>query len=158
MLELQELIQEDESTLFQLYVASRKGEFANLGWSECEIENLLQVQYTAQQNSYQQLFPQAKMDMVKHKNIPIGRMITNTTQHALHLVDIFIIPEYRGKEFGTALLRILQDRASKRALPIQLQVLMGNPAQRLYERCGFYVTAEQAPSLTMQWEDRQTTR
>ena len=100
---------------------------------------------------YQQQFPNAKYEIIMYEGLGIGRLITEIQQEAIRLIDIFIIPEYRGRGICTALLREFQHVAAELRLPIELNVLMGNPAQRLYERCGFVVTGEVVPHVMMAW-------
>lgn len=142
---------EEEDILYSLFVSTRKSEFAILEWDEQQIEGLLRMQYDAQKAFYQQQFPNAKYEIIMYEGLGIGRLITEIQQEAIRLIDIFIIPEYRGRGICTALLREFQHVAAELRLPIELNVLMGNPAQRLYERCGFVVTGEVVPHVMMAW-------
>lgn len=143
---------EEEDTLYSLFVSTRKNEFAILELDEQQIEGLLRMQYDAQKASYKHQFPNAKYEIIMYEGVGIGRLITEVQQEAIHLIDIFIIPEYRGRGICTALLGELQRIAVELRLLIELNVLMGNPAQRLYERCGFVVMDETSPYLLMIWE------
>ena len=150
-MKLRVALPEEEDTLYSLFVSTRKSEFAILEWDEQQIEGLLRMQYDAQKAFYQQQFPNAKYEIIMYKGLGIGRLITEIQQEAIRLIDIFIIPEYRGRGICTALLREFQHVAAELRLPIELNVLMGNPAQRLYERCGFVVTGEVVPHVMMAW-------
>jgi len=143
---------EEEDTLYSLFVSTRKNEFAILELDEQQIEGLLRMQYDAQKASYQQQFPNANYEIIMYEGVGIGRLITEVQQEVTRLIDIFILPEYRGRGICTVLLRELQRIALELRLPIELNVLMGNPAQRLYERCGFVVMDETSPYLLMIWE------
>ncbi|MGH7233080.1 MAG: GNAT family N-acetyltransferase [Nitrospiraceae bacterium] len=50
-----------------------------------------------------------------------------------------VVPPWRGRGVGTALLRHVIECASKHYLGISLSVRSTNPAVRLYERAGFTV-------------------
>lgn len=143
---------EEEDTLYSLFVSTRKNEFAILELDEQQIEGLLCMQYDAQKASYQHQFPNVKYEIIMYEGLGIGRLITDVQQEAIRLIDIFILPEYRGRGICTVLLREFQHIAAESRLPIELTVLMGNPAQRLYERCGFVVIDETSPYLLMIWE------
>ena len=149
---LQVALPEEEETLYSLYVSTRKSEFAILEWDEQQIEGLLRMQYDAQKVSYQQQFPHAKYEIIMYEGAGIGRLIIEVQQEAIRLIDIFVLPEYRGRGICTTLLKELQQIAAELRLPLELNVLMGNPARRLYERCGFVVTDETPPYLLMIWE------
>ena len=56
----------------------------------------------------------------------------------------------RGRGVGTALLAAAVEEAWRRGLPaLSLSVEDGNPARRLYERCGFTVVGRSGDSDTM---------
>jgi len=58
------------------------------------------------------------------------------------LADIEILPEWRGRGLGTAIVGAILADATTRGLPTSLQVLKVNPARRLYARLGFRVVAQ----------------
>jgi ribosomal protein S18 acetylase RimI-like enzyme len=54
-----------------------------------------------------------------------------------------ILPAFRGRGLGSAIVRDLLAEAHARSVPVTLQVLKENPRARgLYERLGFAVTGE----------------
>lgn len=152
MLKLASVIPQDESLLYQLYASIRREEFSLLGLSELQMQALLHMQYDAQKNAYHVQCPQAKYELIYYEALPIGRMITDIQSQGIHLVDIALLPDYREKGYGTQLIKSLQSFAIEKQLSVMLHVLQGNPAQRLYERCGFYVTGEVIPYVAMKWE------
>ncbi len=152
MLILKYAAPEDEAFIYRLYVSTRQDEFAPLGWPEAQLDDLLRMQYEAQKASYRGQFPLANHQIIIHEHAPTGRIITDISDHAVRLVDISLLPEYRGQGFGAKLLKMVQCQAAGQGLPVKLHVLSGNPAQRLYARCGFYVTGEVAPYIAMQWD------
>jgi len=57
----------------------------------------------------------------------------------LYLHTIQLISPFRGKGYGTALLHYLENCARPKGLKfLRLSVFEGNPAQRLYQRLGYY--------------------
>jgi ribosomal protein S18 acetylase RimI-like enzyme len=58
------------------------------------------------------------------------------------MVDIAILPPWRGRGVGGALLRALQDEARAAVRPLTIHVERMNPAMRLYERLGFRLRAD----------------
>jgi ribosomal protein S18 acetylase RimI-like enzyme len=68
---------------------------------------------------------------------------------AVHLIDIALIPEIRGKGLGTQLLNWLIGFARSGDRLLTLEVAFDNPAQRLYERLGFVVTRQGFPYSSM---------
>ncbi|AOB29739.1 hypothetical protein AKI39_02125 [Bordetella sp. H567] len=67
------------------------------------------------------------------------------------LVQVQIVPGRQGQGLGGHLVRALQAQAAQAGCAITLEVLKGNPARRLYERCGFAVVGENALEYCMRW-------
>ncbi|HTK02136.1 MAG TPA: GNAT family N-acetyltransferase [Bordetella sp.] len=67
------------------------------------------------------------------------------------LVQVQIAPARQGQGLGSRLVRGLQNEAARAGCAITLEVLKGNPARRLYERCGFAVVGENALEHRMRW-------
>ena len=71
----------------------------------------------------------------------------------LHLAWMAIVPDGQGRGLGRALVEHCQRLALQASKPLTLQVLQGNPAVRLYERCGFEVYGRNGPhKLLMRWQ------
>lgn len=141
----------DEAFLFQVYAGTRREEVAAWGWDAAQQEAFLHMQFQVQQRAYQMQFPDAEHCLIVHDGCRVGRMILQRSKGALHLVDIALLPEYRGAGFGTAVLRALQEEAARAGKPLRLRVMKGNPARRLYARLGFAVTGESATHDAMEW-------
>lgn len=62
---------------------------------------------------------------------------------------IAVLPPYRGRGLGTALLEHLMTAARARYRAVSLSVWPANPAYHLYLRLGFEVVAEDGPAVTM---------
>jgi ribosomal protein S18 acetylase RimI-like enzyme len=61
-------------------------------------------------------------------------------------LSIAVLPAWRGRGLGTRLLaHLLSDLDG----PVSLSVSKGNPARRLYERCGFRVEGHHGNAYTM---------
>lgn len=138
---------EDEPFLFTLYAATREAEVSAWGWSPAQQQAFLGMQYQAQARSYAQQFPAADHQLICRGGDPVGRILVHRGPEATDLVDIALLPAYRGAGAGTALIRELQAEGR----PVRLHVLKGNPAQRLYERLGFRVAGDDGVYLAMQW-------
>jgi ribosomal protein S18 acetylase RimI-like enzyme len=67
------------------------------------------------------------------------------------LVQVQVAPGKQGRGLGGRLVRGLQQEAAAAGRAIVLDVLKGNPARRLYERCGFVVVEEDALEYRMRW-------
>jgi ribosomal protein S18 acetylase RimI-like enzyme len=81
---------------------------------------------------------------------PAGRLYVARWEEEIRVMDLAILPEYRGMGIGTRLLgEILAegDAAGKKA---SIHVESFNPARRLYERLGFTAAGEQGVYVLME--------
>jgi len=69
----------------------------------------------------------------------------------LHIRQFQIIPEYQGRGIGGYVLNVLKKKAKERALPITLNVLLKNPALKLYQRHGFVIEGENELEYQMRY-------
>ena len=110
----------------------------------------------AQRRHYQMAYPDAEHRIILFEANPAGRTLVSRTEQEILLVDIALLPEYRGRGIGEALIRELIDEATAKAVPVKLHVEKHNRAARLYDRLGFtvigdtgvYYEMERRPSIT----------
>jgi ribosomal protein S18 acetylase RimI-like enzyme len=140
---------DDEAFLFDLFASTRE-EFNFL--EESQKQAILRMQYDARRFQYDEGYPQAEASIIFLEDRPAGRMLVDEAEHAITLIDIAMLPQFRGSGIGTRLLQDLLKRAVIARKPVKLQVFKTNPAQRLYERLGFSRTGEQSMYLEMIFE------
>lgn len=133
---------DDLDFLFRLYASIRRHEIAAFGWPEAQQQAFFRMQFTAQQRWYDQMYPQARHEIVEQNGAAIGRMLVECQAQAMLLVDIALLPEHRGQGIGGELVGQLIEQCDREKVPLRLQVLQANPALRLYERLGFVKTGE----------------
>lgn len=128
----------DEPLLFEIYAASRADELAQVPWNDEQRRAFLTHQHLAQVASYRATFPDARYLVIELADgRPIGRLYRVRQAGEIHLIDLALLPEWRGRGVGTALLRDLLAEADGDGLDVSLYVELHNPAWRLYERLGF---------------------
>lgn len=133
---------DDQEFLFRLYAGTRRHEIAAFGWPEAQQQAFLRMQFNAQQRWYEMSYGQADHQIIEHDGAPIGRLMVLRQPTSVLLVDIALLPEFRGQGIGGELIRKLIEECDQQKLPLRLQVQRVNPAQRLYERLGFRNTGE----------------
>ena len=70
----------------------------------------------------------------------------------LHIVDQALMPRWRNRGLGTAIMTALMQEAAANGLPLRLSVMSGNNAAiRLYRRLGFVPVSTEPPSIGMEW-------
>ncbi|CAI8936205.1 GNAT family N-acetyltransferase [Pseudomonas donghuensis] len=137
-----------------LYASTRTEEMAPSGWSAQAIEAFLAQQFHAQHQYYQAHFPDAEFSIIEQDGQACGRLYLFWGQTTLNLIDIALLPPYRGQGLGTRLLTDLLQRADDHGLAVELSVEPYNPALRLYARFGFQVINTSGVYLRMRRQAR----
>jgi ribosomal protein S18 acetylase RimI-like enzyme len=137
---LRPAVPQDWEFLFRLYASTRAHEVAAFGWPAAQQEAFLRMQFNAQQQWYETVYSHAEHQIIETTSQPIGRMIVSRERDAIHLVDISLLPDYRGQGIGGELIRSLINQSARLGAALRLQVLKTNPALRLYQRLGFVPT------------------
>lgn len=151
VLSLRPVLPDDEAFLCHVYAGTRREEVAAWGWDLATQDAFLKMQFTAQRRGYEAAYPGADQSIVLLGDRPVGRIIVDRTEQAIHLVDIALLPEYRNAGCGTALIESLLSEAATAGLPVRLQVLKENRAMRLYQRLGFATSGDSGLYLQMEW-------
>lgn len=142
---------EDRQFCEQLFRSSRAF-LADLALPQAYLEALLGQQFQAQQYGYSQTFPDASRWIICHTLRPIGKVIVARAVGSLHIVDLAVLPEWRSKGFGTAVLKGLQALASREGLALSLSVEVHNVrAKRLYASLGFHCDGSDGMYASMCW-------
>jgi ribosomal protein S18 acetylase RimI-like enzyme len=132
---------EADSQLLRRVYAETRDELALLDWTTDQKLAFLEMQFCAQDRHYRGQFPNAAFAVIELDGEPAGRLYVDRTADRIHLLDIALLPEHRGRGVGTALLRQLQEEAAAAGIPVVLHVETSNPAASLYNDLGFVATS-----------------
>ncbi|WP_339899064.1 GNAT family N-acetyltransferase [uncultured Gilvimarinus sp.] len=134
----------DNDTVFlqRLYVSTRQQEMAMAGLAADQATAFLHSQFNAQRLHYRQYYPQAQCDVISCDGVPAGRLYVDRSGDEIRIVDIALLPEYRGRGIGSRLLQGILAEAREAGLAVSLHVDKLNPALHWYRRLGF-VTLEE---------------
>ena len=141
----------DEAFLYDLYASTRQREMALVDWTDSIKHAFLQQQFSAQHTHYHAHFTDASFQLVLVDSKPAGRLYVARWPHEIRVVDIALLPEYRGAGIGTSLLRSLQNESKAANMPLTLHVERSNPAVRLYTRLGFSQKEDLGVYLFLEW-------
>lgn len=141
----------DAPFLLDLFVAARAAEFAALGWPEPVLRQFLANQLMFQARHYAAAYPGAFRGIVTEPGGAVGRLYLHSRPGDIRVVDIALLPGWRGRGLGGALLGAVQAMAAASGASVSLAVAIGSPAQSLYRRLGFVTVAERDPSIEMRW-------
>jgi ribosomal protein S18 acetylase RimI-like enzyme len=143
--------QEDDSFLCRLFASTREQLLASLPFDAPQKEAFARQQHICQDRYYRQQYPQASFEIVCSGDRPIGRLYVNRTPKEILIVDIALLPEYRGAGLGRKLLEDLLAEAAETDRRVTIQVDKFNPALRLYQRLGFQIVQDAGADWGMEW-------
>lgn len=133
----------DREFLKAVFFSTRVDEFAASGLSVTEIDALLAHQFDMQDSYYRRHYPAGRFDVVMAGELPVGRLYHDWKRgRGLNVIDIALLPAFRGAGIGTRLMRALVARAAQAGLAVNLYVEVNNPVQSLYRRMGFVKCGE----------------
>ena len=140
----------DEPFLSQVYASTRLDELAVTDWDDGQKATFLQMQFAAQHKFYQENYTDTDFLIVLQDDIPVGRLYVARWKDEIRIVDIALLPAYRGTGIGTTILRDLLAEADAAGKPVRIHVERDNPARRLYQRLGFVVIEDKGVYLFME--------
>lgn len=141
----------DEPFLLKLFATTRADELSLMNGDENQKQAFVAMQFRAQSGQYAMNYPKAAHSIILWNDEPIGRLLLNRGELELTLVDIALLPAYRGTGIGSRLIQDILKEAISAAKPVRLHVFYLSAAKRLYERLGFSRIGEDAPYLEMMW-------
>ena len=131
---------DDRDFLLRVTVADREPQLAALDWEPGAKQALLLQQARVQEGAHG---VGSDRLVVELDGQDIGRLYRRELSGPeLRLVDLTLLPPWRGQGIGTALLLDLIAEAQRRRLLLSLHVAHDNPAYRLYTRLGFVPTGQ----------------
>ncbi|MGE5170203.1 MAG: GNAT family N-acetyltransferase [Rudaea sp.] len=139
----------DEPFLRDLYASVRWPELANVPWSDAEKRAFCDMQFTLQDRYYRAQFPDTDWLVVLECARPVGRLYIARIDDEIQILDIALVPDARGKGFGTRLVQDVVDTADRVRRRVRLYTEPDNPARRIYARLGFVAADAGAMHVAM---------
>ena len=146
----------DRDFLLSLYASTREEELTQVSWEEGAREGFLEHQFSAQDHHYRTNYPGATLDVIEVDGEPAGRLYVHRGPDEIRIMDIALVPAFRGRGIGTGLLRELMEEAAGSGRSLSIHVELNNPARRLYERLGFVPAGEHGVYVLMRWGQPKT--
>lgn len=147
--ELRPVRETDREFLVAVYGSTREEELRPLPWSEEQKTAFVAMQFEAQQKHWGEVYPEASRDLIIADGEPAGRLYVNRGEKEIRIVDIAILPRFRGNGAGEGLLRSIFEEGDASGRPVTIHVERHNPARRLYERLGFTIQEDKGVYLLM---------
>jgi GNAT superfamily N-acetyltransferase len=138
---LREAIEGDTPFLLELCRSARAMDPEFAGISNEQQTAIVTFQHDLQRQTIAAVFPGAKTSIVTIEGEPAGQVIVHRSPHSMCLIDIELLPRFRGHGVGTRIVGSLCEEAASKRIPLSLRVAITNrDACRLYKRLGFIET------------------
>ncbi|HME12022.1 MAG TPA: GNAT family N-acetyltransferase [Candidatus Acidoferrum sp.] len=141
----------DEAFLLQLYASTRAAEMQLVPWDNAQKEAFLRSQFALQTHHYRKYYAEASFLIVQMDGQDIGRLYVHRSERCLLVIDIALMPAYRGAGIGGQLIRNVLSEAAAAGKSVQIHVERNNPALRLYQRLRFRVLEDLGVYFLMEW-------
>jgi GNAT superfamily N-acetyltransferase len=106
----------------------------------------------AQQQLHAERFGVQEFRIISVAGLDVGVMALEKSHDCVRLNQLFLLPEYQGREIGRRSMSVVMDEARALGLPIRLRVLRVNPrARKFYERLGFKLVGESDDHDLLAW-------
>jgi ribosomal protein S18 acetylase RimI-like enzyme len=135
-----------------VYASTREEELAPIPWDDEQKAAFVAMQFAAQSAHYAQHYDGMTSDVVLVDGEPAGRLLVARWAREIRIVDITLLPAFRGRGAGSELLAELIDEATEMDKRLSIHVERENRALALYERLGFEPVGETGVYLRMEWD------
>src|ERR1041385_5757351 len=140
---LRDATESDEPFLREVYATTRAKEMALVPWTDEQKTAFLKFQFDAQASYYRAQNPTAAFQVICHGDEPIGRLYVVREATEIRILDVTLLPDYRGQGFGSRLIDELLNEAIAAKKSLTIWVEADNPSQSLFRRKGFLMVQEE---------------
>lgn len=132
----------DYSLLFEIYISSRADELKFVPWTDEQKKTFLAAQFQAQTNHYYSTYSNGSFDLIKLDDQPAGRLFQAELDDEIRIIDITLLPQFRGCGIGTQLLSEVLESGTNKQKSMTIYLDTDSPAQTLFSRLGFIPVAD----------------
>ena len=141
----------DRDFLAGLYASTRIQELEPVPWPEHQKMEFLRTQFEAQDHHYREHYADTQRRLIHVDDVPAGRLYIQRRQSEHRIVDIALLPQYRGSGIGSGLLGDVLDEAAHAGKAVRIHVEKNNPAYHLYKRLGFQTLEDKGVYDLLEW-------
>lgn len=149
---LRPVVESDRPHLLAVYSGTRQEELASTDWSDEQKADFCRMQFEAQDDHYRTHYPTAVHSIILAGDLPAGRLYVDHWSAEIRIMDIALLPDFRGRGIGTGILTNLQREARAAGKILSIHVERFNPALSLYARLGFTLAEDKGVYLLLHWQ------
>jgi len=125
-----------------------------VAWREDEKEAFLRSQFEAQDKWYRGNYRAAEFSVILLDEEPVGRLYLARWKEEIRIMDIALLPDFRGRGIGSSLMETLLEEGRSSGRKVSIHVEKFNPALRWYERLGFEMKEDKGVYLFLEWSPK----
>lgn len=149
---------DDVPFLRYLYGTTREDEMLRVPWTEEQKGQFLDQQFSSQKWHYEDSYPECQFLVIEHEGRSIGRLYIDRGPKDIEIVDIALLPQYRGRGLGRILLEEILAEGQQTGKAVTIYVEHNNPARHLYDRLGFVHVDTNGVYHHMVWSPAQASQ
>src|SRR5689334_16431928 len=104
MIQLRPVEEKDTAFIEAVFRTTREAELNLTDWSEYQKNAFISMQLTAQHAEYKAKFPNARFQVIIYNKKNAGRFYTGENETEIRLMEMTVLPEFRGKGIAKELL------------------------------------------------------
>lgn len=138
--------------LASVYASTRAEELTVVThWNQEEKDAFLRHQFEAQHKYYHEQFPACRFLVLEDdQNKKLGRLYIDERVDEIRIVDIALLPQFRGKGIGSTIMKSIIEHADSIRKHVRIHVERNNRALSLYQRLGFRAIEDKGVYLLME--------
>jgi ribosomal protein S18 acetylase RimI-like enzyme len=141
----------DYDFLVALYGSTRQEELALTQWDADQREAFVRSQFAAQRSHYRKRRPAGREELILVDGESAGRLYSDLSGDTDHLLDLCLLPEWRGRGIGGRVLNSMLAEAAARGQRVTIYVESFNRSLAFFERHGFTRSAENGVHYLLEW-------
>jgi ribosomal protein S18 acetylase RimI-like enzyme len=151
LLDVRPVVPEDRDFLLRVYEAAREIELSMVPWDAATKRAFVEHQFDAQLMHYSTEYPDARHDVIilSETGAQTGRLYVNRTAELIAILDITVLPEFRRRGIGSAMVDTLIEEAHDSGQSVQVYVETFNPSQQFFISRGFVIENDDGFNLKL---------
>lgn len=144
-------VAQDSAFMLELYASTSKDLLDHLGWSIGSQRTFVIMQAQTEEWNRARLYPGMDRLTICVDELPVGRLLVCMRNDILHLVDLSLLPRYRGCGIGTQLMGEILGEARNARVPVKVRVRKDSGSVRFVERLGFATPTDLGQYVELTW-------